>query len=169
MAGTMIDLPLTWTPSTEGPMSIYAKVNLAGDINPGNDATSPMPVIVQPEGIMSVTIGEGNLLQRVPWDFFYKHSLFQTLYYPTEIGMFGNISSVSFYNNFITDIFDTPVKLWLGTTTLEDLGAGWIDPTTLIQVFDGTLSLPMNANTITVPLQVPFSYSGGNLVLYVLR
>ena len=168
-AGATIDVALTWTPTTEGPMSIYAKVILPGDINPGNDATSPIPINVQPEGMMSITIGEGNLNVGVPWEFYYRHSLFQTLYYPTEIGTFGNITAISFYNSFSTELIDMPVTLWLGTTMLEDLSAGWINPNTLVQVFEGYLTFPDLTNTITVPLQVPFSYTGGNLVLYALR
>ena len=167
--GATADVVLSWTPTTEGPEGIYGKVFLNGDINATNDQTATMNVTVQPEGIMTVTIGEGNLAEGVPWEFFYRNSLFQTLYYPNEIGMFGSITTVTFYNNFTTDISNTPIKLWLGTTTQEDLAENWVDPTTLTLVYDGTMNFPSGANTITVPLQVPFTYAGGNLVLYANR
>ena len=167
--GATADVVIPWTPTTQGPMSIYGKVVLAGDINSTNDQTSPLDITVQPEGVNSVTIGDGDQLQGVPWEFYYKHSLFQTLYYQNEIGMFGNITAVSFYNNFTTDLPNMPVQLWLGTTDAQDLSVSWIDPSTLTMVYDGNLDFPSGANTITVPLQVPFNYAGGNLVLYAHR
>ncbi|MCB5271159.1 MAG: carboxypeptidase regulatory-like domain-containing protein [Candidatus Cloacimonetes bacterium] len=169
LAGATAAVALSWTPTTQGPTSIYGKVVLVGDINPINDISPSMALAVQPEGILSVTIGEGNELQGVPWEFFYKSSLFQTLYYQDEMAMFGTITALSLYNNFTTNLSNTPIKIWLGTTTSEDLSAGWIDPTSLTLVYDGTINLPSGANTITIPLQTPFTYPGGNLVFYAKR
>ncbi|MCB5261995.1 MAG: carboxypeptidase regulatory-like domain-containing protein [Candidatus Cloacimonetes bacterium] len=169
LAGASATVMLSWTPTVQGPTSIYGKVVLVGDINPINDISPSMALAVQPEGILSVTIGEGNELQGVPWEFFYKSSLFQTLYYQDEMAMFGTITALSLYNNFSTNLANTPVKIWLGTTTLEDLSGGWIDPTSLTLVYDGTINLPSGANTITIPLQTPFTYPGGNLVFYAKR
>ncbi|HPI25543.1 MAG TPA: choice-of-anchor J domain-containing protein, partial [Candidatus Cloacimonadota bacterium] len=168
-AGETIGVQIPFTPSTEGPIGIYGKVFLAGDVNATNDQTPVLNLIVQPAGIMSVTIGEGNLAEGVPYEFYFRNSIFQTLYYQNEIGMFGNISSLTFYNNFVTDLVATPIKLWLGTTALEDLSAGWVDPTTLTLVYDGTMNFPAGTNTITIPLQTPYNYAGGNLVLYANR
>ncbi|MCD8480420.1 MAG: hypothetical protein LRZ88_09495, partial [Candidatus Cloacimonetes bacterium] len=108
-AGISIPVQVPWTPTTEGPMVIKGKVVLAGDVNPLNDETPMINISVQPEGVNSVTVGEGDQLQGVPWEFFYKSSLFQTLYYSTELGMFGNITAISFYNNFTTNLPDMPV------------------------------------------------------------
>lgn len=168
-AGETIGVQIPWTPTVEGSQSIYGKVVLAGDVNSINDESPIFNITVQPEGVFSVTIGEGNLAEGIPYEFFYKNSLFQCLYYSTEIGMFGNITAVNFYNNFVTDLVATPIKLWLGTTMEEDLSVSWIDPTTLTLVYDGTMNFPTGTNTITIPLQAPFSYTGGNLVLYANR
>jgi hypothetical protein len=167
--GETAEVMIPWTPTTEGPTGLYGKVVLTGDINATNDTSPVLNVSVQPEGIMSVTIGDGTEMQGVPWEFYYKNSLFQTLYFQNELGMFGNITAVSFYNNFTTDLTNMPVKLWMGTTNQEDLSAGWIDPTTLTLVYDGTMDFPSGANTITLPLQVPYNYAGGNLLLYANR
>jgi hypothetical protein len=168
-AGATGSVQISYTPTTEGPMSIFGKVVLTGDANPANDQTAPMNITVMPAGMAVVTIGTGDLAEGVPWEFYYKNSLFETLYYPTEIGMFGNITAVTFYNNFVTDLPAKPVKLWLGSTQLADLSGGWILPDQLTLVYDGTVNFPSGINTITVPLQTPFSYSGGNLVLYANR
>ncbi len=161
---------LTWTPTVEGPASLYAKVILTGDINPVNDQSPNLNIAVMPAGVMMVTVGDGNLAEGIPLEFFYRHSLFQCLYYPTEIGMYGNVTALTFYNNFFTNLTDMPVKFWLGQTDETDLSAGWIMPTgNFTMVYDGTMNFPSGANTITIPLQAVFPYTGGNLVLYALR
>ncbi|MDY0326176.1 MAG: choice-of-anchor D domain-containing protein, partial [Candidatus Cloacimonadaceae bacterium] len=167
--GETVSATLTYTPTTQGVQTIMGKVVLTGDINPNNNTTQPLQLLVQPEDIVSVTIGEGNLNERVPFEYWYKNSLFQTLYYPDEFGMFGQITGISLYNNFSLAVMDTPIKLWLGTTTTNDLSAGWIDPTTLTLVFDGTMNFPAGENTITIPFIAPFDYFNDNLVLYANR
>lgn len=168
-AGATGSVQLSWTPTTEGPMTIFGKVVLAGDVNNNNDQTAPMNISVMPAGMAVVTIGTGELAEGIPYEFYFKNSLYETLYYPTEVGMYGNITAVSFYNNFVSDLQNMPIKLWLGSTQLTDLSAGWILPDQLTLVYDGTMNFPTGSNTITIHLQTPFAYSGGNLVLYANR
>ncbi|HNQ44513.1 MAG TPA: choice-of-anchor D domain-containing protein, partial [Candidatus Cloacimonadota bacterium] len=169
-SGMQVDVNLSWTPTEQGPMSIYGKVILTGDANPGNDQTPPMAIMVQPAGVISITIGTGDVNARMPLDFFYKNSLYQTLYYPGEIGMYGNITTMSIYNQFTTaTLTNMPTKIWMGTTTQADLSAGWIPSTQMTLVYDGSLPYPAGANTITYPLIEPFSYSNGNLVVMFNR
>lgn len=168
--GTSAAVVVTWTPTAEGPVTIYGKVVLAGDINPANDTTSPITVAVQPAGAVVVTIGEGNEVDGIPYDFYYKNSIHEALYYEAEFsGVAGSITAVTFYNNFVSDLQNMPIKLWLGTTQLADLSAGWILPDQLTMVYNGTINLPAGQNSIVVPLQTPYLYTGGNLVLYANR
>lgn len=116
-----------------------------------------------------VTIGDGNETARVPVDMFWKNSLFQTLYFPDELGFAsGTISGVKFYNNFTTNLPAKPVKIWLGETTQASLSA-YIPSTQLTLVYDGTVDFPTGTNTIDITFQTPYTYTGGNLVLYVNR
>ena len=64
---------------------------------------------------------------------------------------------------------DTPIKIWMGTTDLEDLSGGWISASQMTLVFDGTLTFPGGENDITIPLQTPFAYTNGNLVIMFKR
>lgn len=160
---------ISWTPSTAGPMQLQGKVVLAGDANPINDLTQPMSITVMPAGIMVMTIGSGNEQSRIPVDMWWRNSLYETLYYPTEIGVVGNISAIGLYNNFITDLPNKPTKIWLGTTQNADLSAGWIPSTQLTLVFDGTVNYPAGQNNIMIPLQTVYTYTGGNLVMMVNR
>ena len=170
-AGTTVEVPLNWTPETEGPVAIYGKVFLTGDINPVNDQSPNLNISVQPAGAQMVTVGEGNLAEGVPLEFYYRNSLHQALYFQNELNIFGNVTALTFYNNFVTDLPNMPCKFWLGQTDLTDLSAGWIlpDAGNLTLVYDGTVSFPTGQNTITIPLQTPFSYTAGNLVLYANR
>jgi hypothetical protein len=160
---------ISWTPTVEGPISIYGKVVLAGDANAANDATSPYNISVQPAGAVMVTIGDGSTVEGVPLDFYYKNSLHEALYFQDEIGLYGIVTALTFYNNFVSDLQNQPVKFWLGSTTLTDLSAGWILPDQLTLVYDGTINLPSGENPIVIPLQTPFPYTNGNLVLYANR
>ncbi|MDD2227864.1 MAG: choice-of-anchor J domain-containing protein [Candidatus Cloacimonetes bacterium] len=165
-AGATAGIPLTWTPTAEGPVVIYGKVIFASDVNTTNNQTPNLNVTVMPAGIISVTIGDGSTTARMPIDMYYKNSVYQTIYYPEEIGLIGNILSVSIYNNFVTTtLVDKPTKIWMGMTTQADLSAGWIPSSQMTLVFDGTMTYPSGENTITFPLSTMFPYTGGNLVV----
>ncbi len=169
-AGETQVFDIVWTPSTAGPLALTGKVVLTGDTVPANDSTEPLNISVMPAGVVAVTVGEGTATEGRPVDFYYNNSLFQCLYYPTEIQMYGSITAVSFYNNFVTDLPNKPTKVWLGQTDLNDLSGGWILPTdNLTLVYDGNISYPSGENTVTIPLQTPFNYTSGNLVLYANR
>lgn len=160
---------IPWTPTTAGPMAITGKAVLPGDADPSNDSTPPLNITVMPAGVYTVTVGDGSAVEGRPVDFYYKNSLFQCLYYPSELGMYGNITALSFYNNFVTNLPDKPTKIWLGVTQANDLSGGWILPANLTLVYDGNITYPNGENTVTIPLQTPFSYTSGNLVLYANR
>jgi hypothetical protein len=164
-----VDVPVTWTPAAEGPMTIYAKVILAGDQNSTNDQSPNLSIMVMPTGVIQMPIGSGEQNIRMPLDFYYRNSLYETLYYPTEIGMFGTISAIGIYNNFTSNLSNMPVKIWMGSTTQADLSGGWIPATELTLVYDGSMNFPSGVNLITFPLQTQFQYNQGNLVVMFNR
>lgn len=90
----------------------------------GNASDCPVwSFTTHPDGF--VTVGEGNLTARMPLDFYYKSSLYQTLYFPDELGFVsGTISGIKLYNQFNSNVEDTPVKIWMGSTDLPDLSDG---------------------------------------------
>jgi len=163
------DFLIPWTPSTAGPVALTGRAVLPGDAVPTNDTTPILNISVMAAGVVAVTVGDGSAVEGRPVDFYYKNSLFQCLYFPSEIGMYGSISALSFYNNFVTNLPDKPTKIWLGQTPLADLSAGWILPPELTLVYDGNITYPSGENTVTIPLQTAFNYTSGNLVLYANR
>lgn len=164
-----LEVPITWTPSEVGPLAIYGKVVLTGDEYDTNNETPILNINVVPAGITAVTIGDGSQNLRVPIDFYYKSCISQYMYYPDEVNTFGSINSLILHNMFPTAIENTPIKVWMGISNLDDLSGGWIPASQLTMVYDGTVDFPSGENNIVIPLQVPFSYTGGNLVLMFKR
>jgi hypothetical protein len=152
-------------------VNLNGKVILAGDENTNNDNTNQLAVMVFPPGIAEISIGNGTELNnRTPVCFQYLNSLTEMLYFEDELNyMTGMITMVKFNTNF-SNQFSKPIKIWMGTTTLETLADGWIPSTQLTTVFDGTVTFLSGANHIvTVELDTPFFYDGDNLVMMVHR
>ena len=116
-------------------------------------------------------IGAGDQVARMPMDFFYKCSLFETIYYPDELGFAsGTITAIGFFNSFLsTTTMGKDTQIWLGSTNQANLADAWIPSTEMNLVFDGAVDYPAGANTITIQLQSPYMHTPGNLVMMVKR
>ena len=166
-----IDVPLTWTPSQTGAMQIWGKVELANDGIATNNQTQPLNVVVQQEGIVAVTIGDGSQTDRMPMDFFYNNSLSETIYPATDMNIGGLITGVQYYNDFTNanGLMAKPTKIWMGEIADTDLSGGWVPSTSLTPVFDGVVDYPSGQNNINITFTTPYTYAGGNLVVMVQR
>jgi len=170
----IVEHTLTWNvPANEpqGITGIYGIVELEGDENPANDATETLQVQVFPTGIMEISIGNGTITDvRNPVCFEYKNSLSECLYFADEIGISeGFITSVTYQNNFSTNLYNKPTNVWIGETTLTNLTDIWIPATQLTQVFSGTVNYPSGQNNITIDFAQQYYYQGSNLVIMVHR
>lgn len=118
-------------------------------------------------------IGEGQQFPqevRMPFDFDWRNSISQTLYYPEELGISrGIIDQLTYYKNFSQDVMGKGVKVWMGETTRRHLSSGWISPSELTLVFDGMIDFPQGQGEINIQLDEPFQYNGGILVIYSNR
>ncbi len=159
-----------WTPSPSdvGSIPLSAYVAFDNDEFPSNNSTNTINTLVLQPGIFPVSIGTGdNIGVGNPYDFFWDHSLTQTLYYPEEIGFPGGaIVALAYTNSFASELNDVPIKIWLGETTNNDLANEWVDPAGLQLVFDGAVDFPTGQNEILINLDVPYIYTGSNLVVY---
>ena len=166
-----IDFGITWTPTATGAMQIWGEVVLANDGIATNNQTPPLNLVVQQEGIVAVTIGDGSQTARMPMDFFYNNSLSETIYPATDMNIGGLITGVQYYNDFTNanGLMGKPTKIWMGEIAATDLSAGWVPSTSLTSVFDGLVDYPTGQNNINIPLQTPYTYAGGNLVVLVQR
>jgi|GEM_PF-803781 len=168
--GAILTYTIPWTPTTAGPGILYGYVVLAGDQNPNNDQTPPLNITILSESVQAVTIGDGSQLAYIPMNFACWSSLFECLYYPDELGFVsGTITSLAFYNNFADSPANGTTKIWLGSTNQADLSSGWLPSSQMTLVFDGNIVYPSGFNTITIPLQNPYTHTPGNLVMMVKR
>ena len=114
----------------------------------------------------TVTIGTGTTTQDyVPTYTYYGNSATQTIYLADEIGMGGEISSISYYavNNSTT----RNVVIYMGETTLSTFSSVGDAITDLTQVYSGSVTFTAGGWT-TITFTTPFVYSGtDNLVVGV--
>lgn len=154
-----------------GTVFLHGEVTLTGDENTANDITGDLEVLVYPQGIIEITVGEGtDNNTRTPVCFEYNNSLTEIIYFADELaGAEGMITAVTYYNNFTDDLLNKPTALWIGETTQTNLTNGWIPSTSLTEVFNGTVSYYSGYNDITIQLTTPYYYNGGNLVVMAFR
>ena len=162
---------LFWIPEEGhlGNQTLYGEIVFSGDESPANNLSAPLQVTVQPAGSEVVNIGDpnSNFYSSAPYDFFWDHSLSQTLYYSHEISIPGGvITGLHYEYQFNEGLFGKEIQIWLGETELDDLGNDWVDPASLQLVFDGQLDFPADENVVFIPLHHVYNYQGGNLVVY---
>lgn len=119
-----------------------------------------------------VMIGTDTILPplRIPFDFHTRTSLAQSLYFAHEIQLgVGAIHSISYHYNFIQDVTDQQIKVWIGETDATDINDGWFDTTNMLMVYEGNVSLQEGAHVLTIDLQNPYTYQGGNLVIQTFK
>lgn len=161
---------LSWKPDAGdiGSSYLYAVVEFAGDEKPENNQSKNLNITVQPENIVPVSIGSGEIpVNFLPYNFFNMYSITQTIYYPEEIGTSGDSITAILYNNQFDDsLQDVHVQILLGETEQTQFNDEWIDPAVFTMVFDGMLSFDKGPNQTLITLDNPYKYNGGNLVIY---
>ena len=165
-----LEVAIPWTPASLGPAAIFGKVLLWGDELAQNDQTGLLKLEVQPAGTQAVTIGAGDELAVYPIAFDGQNSIYQTIYLADELGFeSGVINSLVLYNRFAFNRPNTPAKIYMGSTDLADLSAGFIPASQLTPVFDGLIDYPTGENNIYIHFQTPYVHPGGNLVVMFHR
>ncbi|HRD01013.1 MAG TPA: CARDB domain-containing protein, partial [Candidatus Syntrophosphaera thermopropionivorans] len=103
-----LEFTINWTPTEEGSTYIYGEVELAGDEIATNNQTPHLNVTVSPAATVVVTVGTGNSTGRMPMDFYWKNSLFETVYLASELNVGGLLTDIQFYNNFSSNLTNKP-------------------------------------------------------------
>jgi hypothetical protein len=160
-------IPVSFAPSAEGNLPIKGRIVFDADQDLTNNETTFLAISVHPSGTYISAIGQGVAELYMPFQFNYHHSLAQTIYYADEIGIDGGLITKLQYKSTSIGLYpDKPIKIWLGETDRVNLNTGWVDPSTLTLVYDGTIDIPVGMNDILIPLQTQYNYNGGNLVIY---
>jgi hypothetical protein len=167
-----IQFELNWTPNADhvGENFLYGYVQLQNDEVLSNNTTGVLETNVQPAGNIQVSIGDGNRSLGQPANFFFSHSISQTIYYNHEIGISsGILNALQYTYSFINDGNAASYKIWIGETNSNDLTNGWISLSEMTLVYDGSLYLPEGLQNIYIELDDPYVYSGRNLVIYTIK
>ena len=121
----------------------------------------------------TVTIGEGNYdNDHLPFEMDFKYALTQQIYTKTEIGMVGEIQSISFYYAYEDDSFELDdIMVYMKTTTKTKFGSDtdMVPVSNDNKVFEGTVEAT-DPGWVTIHLDTPFQYFGDdNLLVCVYK
>jgi M6 family metalloprotease-like protein len=172
------DVTVHWTPQLNlrdewQVVTVTGRVS-AWDENNLNNETAGKTVLVFPAGINAVFVGNGTALANsLPLNFYWKNSLAETIYMAEELDFppASVITGITYYNNFVSNLTDKPIKIWMGETALTAFPAStsWIQAGSMTLVFEGILDFPSGQNSILINLQTPYIYNGNNLVVLANR
>ncbi|MCD4817415.1 MAG: choice-of-anchor J domain-containing protein [Candidatus Cloacimonetes bacterium] len=169
-AGEELDYVFTTTFTSAGNFEIYGSVEVANDISDQNDMTSILPISVQPSGTVVVPIGDGTEhANTLPANYYWKNSLTEQIYFAEEIQVGGVLTGIDFFYNFTEIPTISDLNVWVGETALTDLTGGFVPSTDLTPVYSGPFDYTIGDGFIHIPVDPPFAYGGGNIIVLVQR
>ncbi|MDR1739942.1 MAG: carboxypeptidase regulatory-like domain-containing protein, partial [Bacteroidales bacterium] len=168
------DFVFEWMPGAEGAATLYGEVVFAEDEFLTNNRTSDFSVTVQPGNSKNIKVGTGTeKFYYLPYNTYYMQSLTQSLYFPHELQTNGGeIRSLTYQAEIVQGVINLeniPIQIWMGETDRENLEDGFVDPSTLTLVYDGVRDFPVGKYDVSVILDSPYKYKGGNLVVYSFK
>lgn len=127
-------------------------------------------ILLTGTGLQGIGVGTSPEISRMPVAMNYRNSLYETIYSASElIGVTGYITGLRWNYRFLEELLQKPVKIWLGSTTQDNLAAGWIPSSQLTLVYDGLLDFYPGIHDVQIMFDTPFVYQGGNLAMMVQR
>ncbi|MBO4575315.1 MAG: choice-of-anchor J domain-containing protein [Bacteroidales bacterium] len=122
-----------------------------------------------------IEIGDGTVSSyQVPFNSLYGYSFTEQVFLASEIGMAGNITSISFkINQAYTSAQTNEYTVWMKNVARETFESNTdIEAVTAADVvFDGTWELPVceAGEWITLTLDTPFAYDGTSNLLFAMH
>ncbi|HNQ44001.1 MAG TPA: carboxypeptidase-like regulatory domain-containing protein, partial [Candidatus Cloacimonadota bacterium] len=121
-------------------------------------------------GLRGIRVGTANEIARMPVAMNYRNSLYETIFQGSELsGLSGYLTGLRWKYRFLEELLQKPIKIWLGSTTSDNLIAGWIPSTQLSLVYDGQQDFIPGIHDLEITFDTPYLYPGGNLVMMVQR
>jgi len=164
---------LSFVPSTGGYHLIYGWVILAGDFNADNDTTSELQIYSPAAGTTVAQFGNHASTDFFLHPFYYAipSALSQQIYLQSEIGHYGTIYALvlRFMNNSpVVATVNSEVQLYLGSTNVDLFTNSiiWIPLENFELVYTGMLDvMDRGLFDVIIPLDTPYEYTSGNLVM----
>lgn len=169
-----VDVPVSWTPQAEGELKVVARVVLSGDTYPADNLLAePLTVKVSPKDADRwITLNQASTYGwRMPFWLYDPYSTVESIFYAKELQQTGiSITALRFvYDSHEPAPLSFPARISIKPTDLETLkpfgSSAQLESEGFTTVFDGdiTLSAAADAQELTVQLQTPYRYEGGNL------
>ncbi len=135
-------------------------------------ATSAFILPALPDNI--AIIGNGELTgQSIPFEPWYRHTWSQSIYYAGEIGIADQrIEKISWHYNGNSAWGPDDMKIYMGLTSEVDFADGdsWISFESLMEVYNGSITVPQEDGWVEFELDIPFIYDNSqNLVVGVFH
>lgn len=129
---------------------------------------------VAPASVVDIQIGQtaerNNGLERIPIDLYSNYSVSQSIYTPDDFNFItGEISDIIYkgYRGTGSELNVTG-RIYITPTTLDELD-NWATLAETDKVFDSSVTLTQGANDIVFHLATPYNYTGGNIVVTVIK
>jgi len=151
---------------TEAGMYDYT-VTPYNDLGPGLSTTSSATAI----GIPVIQVGVGEMLyHQLPIVWNYADTMTETVFLQEWLDAGMAISAVSYHASMVSTMTNPrDLEIWMGTTTQDDLAAGWITGASLEQVFSGTILVAPGDYWVSIPLDETYIYENvDNLVMLII-
>ncbi|MFA6402859.1 MAG: T9SS type A sorting domain-containing protein [Salinivirgaceae bacterium] len=178
MENAAIVVPYTF--QTLDTVSIYANIVLVGETRIDNNRSKTIEIIIT-DNYVAGGIDNGSTTSSVV-QINRKSSISEMVYYPSEIGLYGDLNGIEFTYNFSYPAVDTvPVHIYMATmvdsflvdTAVSLYTATWIetDSISFTEVYNGKMNFQQGNNlSMYIPLDVPFAYNGtDNIVLMIIK
>jgi len=141
--------------------------------SPGGESSASNSVTVTPsvDADVYVTIGTGTSTQTYPMDRYYNYSSHEAIYLASEIGLTGEIKTLSYYKGSGSDTNPIEnVSIYLKHTTESTLATGTYSLDGYTLVYSGSYANTSTTDWMTATLSPRFTYDGtSNLQILVLK
>ncbi|MCB5234363.1 MAG: carboxypeptidase regulatory-like domain-containing protein, partial [Candidatus Cloacimonetes bacterium] len=168
-----LEFEFTWTPTEEGAIELFGRVEMLDDEKQANDNTPMFPVTVMPEGLVGVAIGEGSLTNDyygdpTPYGTYYENFREQYLIRATEInnggGGPGEIYGISFNVANLNNVVGMPnYRIRLKHTEQQELTTVF-ELGDYTQVFQSDSFMPVTGWNLH-SFSTPFVWNGASNIL----
>lgn len=166
--GESSDCEITWIPLSSKVRHLRAMVNKEGDVNALNNVSRPIEVFIPNANEEVAVFGDPDSNPGLfPFSFDDMYSFAESVYTSEELGVDGGmISEISWkFNNPGESLLDKDIQVYMANTSMSEELTDYLREEDMICVYDGKASFPSGENTLTVVLDTPFAYAGGNLAI----
>lgn len=154
-------------------IKLYAYIEYSLDQATGNNTSKTLPLSVLPQDIIFNDIGTMDYISpNIPFNTtgntnsMGTDDLSQQLYYEDELPEQGGyLYGITLYYHEIMAIGQLlPLQVWVKETEIENLSGGWIPTEEMNLVFNDTIEVSNELNSVFIPFDEPMLITGNNNV-----